>query len=545
MPDNVALEEGRKAFRLRRWTEAFEHLTLAGGSADLDPDDLDLLGTAAILIGKNEEGMEAFVRAHHRHLEHSRPDLAVMSAFRIGFQLMNSDDVAQAGAWLSRAQRVLEESGVDCVGRGYLLFPVGTMTMFGGDAAAAQPIFEEMGSYARRFGDKDLMALSLLCEGECLIMLGRAAEGVALHDEAMLSVTSGEVSPMIAGLIYCAVLQSCQQIFDLRRAHEWTEALTRFCASQPDLVPYRGQCLVHRAEIMQLRGSWPDALQEAERAREVLSRPPPQAAVGDAFYQLGEIYRLRGAFAEAEEAYRRANEFGRTPQPGMAALRLAQGQTETAGATIRRVLEETQDRGLRCKVLAVSVDIMIEAGDTAGARDAAGELAEIAKSLETPYLRAISDQATGAALLAEGEAHGALAPLRSAAAAWHSFEAPYEAALTRVLIGLACRHLGDTDTATLELDAARQTFARLGAAPALARLDELEGKDDRKAPGGLTAREIEVLRLVASGKTNRGIANELVLSEKTIARHISNIFTKLGVATRAAATAFAYEHDLV
>ncbi|MGH2785169.1 MAG: LuxR C-terminal-related transcriptional regulator [Actinomycetota bacterium] len=545
MTDDAALEEGREAYRQHRWRDAFSRLRAARNSKELEPDDLALLATAAFLIGEDDECVEAFGRAHHAYLELGMPDRAARCAFRAGFQFMNRGDMAQAGGWFGRGQRVLDEAGIDCVERGYLLFPVGTMTMFGGDPAAAQPIFQQIGEYGERFRDPDLKAMSRLGEGECLIMLGRVAEGTALHDEAMLAVTSGEVFPMITGLIYCAVIETCRELFDWRRSREWTDALTRWCASQPDLVPYRGQCLVHRAEIMQLHGEWPGALDEAERAREVLSRPPPQPAVGEAFYELAEIHRLRGDFAKAESGYRSANESGKSPQPGVALLRLAQGQVDAAFATITRVVSETAERRQRCRMLAALVDIALAAGNVASARHAADELTELAAVLGAPYIDAIAQQATGAVLLAEDDPRGALAALRSAATVWHSLEAPYEAALGRVLIGSACRKLGDSDSAAIDLDAARRTFERLGAGPALARIDELEGRTGRKEAGGLSAREIEVLRLVAAGKTNRGIASDLVLSEKTVARHLSNIFTKLGVPTRAAATAYAYEHDLV
>ena len=546
MPDDAALEAGREAIRLRRWTQAFEQLSLARGAADLEPEDLDRLGTAAFLIGRNDDSIDALNRAHHGYLQLGQPDRAARTAWKAGFQFMNRGDVAQASGWFTRGVRVMDEAGLDSVERGYFIVPVAVMTMFGGDPATAQTLFGLIGEYGQRFGDADLMALSRLGGGQCLIMSGRVSEGVALLDEAMLAVVSDEVSPLVSGLIYCAVIETCHTIFDLRRAQEWTAALSRWCESQPGLVPYRGQCLVHRAEIMQLHGEWGDSLDEAERARDVLSRPPPQPAVGLAFYQLGEIHRLRGEFAKAEEAFRKGNEHGKTPQPGLALLRLVQGHVDPATATIRRVLDETDDPPERCKILAAAVEIMLVAGDVAGARKAADELTEIASKIDAPYLHAMSHQATGAVLLAEGNAAGSLGSLRSAASGWQALDAPYEGALARIMIGMACRALGDDDSAGLELDAARQTLTRLGAAPALARLDELEGKtDERATPGGLTAREIEVLRLVAAGKTNRGIANELVLSEKTVARHISNIFTKLGVPTRAAATAFAYEHDLV
>jgi ATP/maltotriose-dependent transcriptional regulator MalT len=321
--------------------------------------------------------------------------------------------------------------------------------------------------------------------------------------------------------------------------------LTAWCAAQPDLVPYRGQCLLHRAELLQLRGAWPDALEEASRAYQRFLQPTAHPAAGAAAYQQAELHRLRGETAEAEEAYRRASRWGREPQPGLALLRLGQGQPGAARAAIRRALDEATDRADRCRLLPAQVELALAGGDLAAARAAADELALAAGELDAPLLRATATAAQGEVQLAEGDARAALGALRAAAAAWRELEAPYEAARARVGVGLACRALGDQDSAAMELDAARWAFQRLGAAPDLARLDALAGPDPAGAAGGLTAREVEVLRLVATGRTNRAIAGELVLSERTVDRHVSNILTKLGVASRAAATAWAYEHQLI
>jgi DNA-binding CsgD family transcriptional regulator len=539
-----ARAHGRECFDRRAWADAFAELSAADGEAPLEPEDLERLATAAYLLGRDEDSVQVWERAHHELLRRGDEERAARCAGWMVFVLMNGGEFARGGGWLARARRLLDDGQRDCVERGHLLVPLAFQHAVAGDWPSAHAISGQAAEIGDRFGDIDLVTLARNIQGRALIGQGKAVEGMTLLDEVMVAVIADEVSEIVAGAVYCSVIEACQEVFDLRRAQQWTAALTHWCDSQPDLVPFSGNCLVHRAEIMQLHGAWPDAVDAAQRACERLLRRS-QPAVGAAFYQQGELHRLCGEFAQAEEAYHQASRSGRDPQPGLARLRLAQGQVDAAEATIRRAAAGAQDRVARSRLLPALVEIMFAAGDARAAGAAADELSEMAGDLDAPLLRALATHGEGAVLLLEGDARAALGALRHAWTAWRELEVPYEAARVRVLIGLACRELGDEETAEMELDAARSVFEQLGAVPDLARARALSREAPAKPAGGLTARELDVLRLVATGKTNRSIAADLFLSEKTVARHVSNIFTKLGLSSRAAATAYAYEHDLV
>lgn len=552
MQPTEILERGREAFDRRAWADAYELLGHADHTMTLEPADMERLATSAYLSGHDDDSTDAWGRAHQAW--YGRGDLgrAVRSAFWLGFSLVQRGDMAQGGGWLARADRLVEEHALDTVERGYLLIPAGLTAMGAGDFDTALERFGEVSSLAGRFGDRDLAALGLLGGGEALLRSGRTSEGLRLYDEAMVSVSAGETSPTISGLVYCAVIDWCQRVFDLRRAREWTAALDRWCDHQPGLVRYRGQCLVHRAQVLQVRGEWNAAIAEVEAACRRLS-DPPDPAVGMAHYQLGELHRLRGDLQAAEAAYRQAHAAGRDPQPGLALLRLAAGSADTAAAAIAAALESASDSVTRAQLLPAYGEIMLAVGRRQDAAAASDELDELARDGGT-MLSAVAAQTRGAVLVAGAEAKAALVPLRDALDAWQQLGAPYEAAQVRVLLAAACRQLEDRDRVELECDAARDVFDALGAAPALARLDRLLDDEAQGAAGAsgalrsdrpVTDRELEVLRLVAGGHTNREIAGELAISEKTVERHLGNIFTKLDVSNRAAATAHAYDHGLL
>lgn len=537
-----ALDRARDAAAHRAWRAAAEAYLAADREHPLPLEDLEAAGLAAHLSGDGDAAIDLWTRAYREAEAGGDLGRAAMRAFWLGMMLSQRGEVVLGGGWLARAGRLIEEGGLDGVERGFLQVPAGLGALEAHDPQRALASFERGADIAARFADPDLTALARLGRGRALIELGEIQRGISLLDEAMVGIAAGEVNPVIVGVVYCAAIEGFQAVFDLRRAQEWTDVLTRWCADQPDLVPFRGRCLVYRAELMRLHGQWDEASDEARRAEEWLSKPPPEPAVGEAMYQRAELARLQGSAEAAETWYRAASRWGRSPQPGLALLRLRQGRTAGAVTMIRRALADASTNVARAGLLDAAVEIDLAAGRIRTALEHARELAATADRTSSPLLAAEANRADGLVRLADGHPDSALARLRSAVAGWEELGMPYELARTRLGVAAALRALGEHDVAEIELDAARAILRDLGATPDLDRLDSLvTGPPDR---GALSARELEVLRLLATGRTNRSIAEELGLSERTIDRHVSNIFDKLDVSSRAAATAFAYEHGL-
>jgi DNA-binding NarL/FixJ family response regulator len=530
------LKLGREAVAARRWSAATEALEAANEQCALDASDLELLATALFMVGRAQEHLVVLERAQQRHVEAGSLRAAGACAFWLGMQLFMGGELSRGGGWLARASRLIEQDGSDCVERGYLMMPEAYRAEAAGDLDAAVTAAVAAADVARRFGDPDLLALATLTEGRLLVAGGRIREGLERLDEAILGVTSGEVSPRPSGIVYCSAIDGCRMAFDPRRAREWTDALYAWCETQPDMLAFTGDCHLHRGELLELHGSWTEALAELERAAQRARRGGNVRVAAGAAYRRGEIHRLRGEIDAAEEAYRDAARGGREPQPGLALLRATQGDTAAAVATMRRLRDDAADPSERARLLPAYVEIMLGADELDAAREGCDELDAIVADRPSDLLSASAAHVRGAVTLAAGDPRAAHPPLRKALGAWHELDAPYEAARVRLLLADACRALGDEDSAQVELQAARETFDALGVLP------EMEAARDIH---GLTARELEVLRLVAAGRTNRAIAKELVLSERTVDRHVSNILAKLRVPSRSAATAYAYEHRLI
>ena len=545
MVDAVAdLEQGRECFAQQSWVQAYELLSAADVHSGLGPEDLEALASSAYMVGRDADYVDSMERAHRGYVDAGQPHPAARCGFWAGLNLLARGEQSRANGWFGQVERLLAREGGECIEQGYLLIPDLLAAEDRGDAHAAYATASKTAAIAERFGDPDLMALTMMSQGHALVRLGRREEGMRLVDETLVMVTTDRLSPIVNGIIYCSTIDFCQSVYELRRAREWTEALTQWWERQPEMVAYTGVCLVHRAEIMEMAGAWQDALDEARRAHDRFERGTASGrAIGRGHYRQGELHRLRGEFAEAEAAYGEAAGCGCEPQPGLALLRLAQGRDEDAAAGIRRALGEARGDD-RLSLLPACAEVMIALGELEEARAAAEELERSAERLQSTLLDAIAERARGATELADGNPGDALVALRRSFHLWEELGVPYEAARARVLIGTACRALSDEDAAALELDAARAAFAELGAVTDLGRLDRLTPGGAR-TPRDLTDREVEVLRLVAAGQSNREIAAALTISEHTVARHLQNIFAKLGVSSRTAAGAFAFEHDLV
>ncbi len=523
--------EADAAYDARAWRRAFE---LYAGSPDLDARDLDRFAVSAMLSGRMDDYFAIRERTYHQMLEAGEHLEAARAALWIGTQKMVQGEFGAGGGWMARAARLVAENDTGSALRGYLLIAEAFGALSEGDLNRAISMTAEASEIGRQHHDPDLTSLALHQEGLFLLEAGRTDGGLACLDEAMVALSGGELSPMVTGIVYCGAISGCWCVYELRRAQEWTAAMTAWCDAQPDLVNFTGECKVRRAELKQLQGSWSAALEELAGVTGADADP---WAAGCAAYVRGDLDRLQGAFEAAEEGFAEAAGLGFEPQPGLALLRLARGSSQAAAAMMRRSLAETTEVGKRVELLFAATEIMLAVAEKDEAAKAVEELATLAARNRSPMVTALHQQALGALRIAEERPEAALAPLRSALATWVRISAPYQEARTRVLLATACRTLGDRESADRELDRAKRLYADLGATPDVTRLSGGEG--------GLSARELEVLRLVATGATNKAIAAQLVLSERTVDRHVSNILTKLGVSTRAAATARAFDRQLI
>ncbi len=535
------LHRARDSYERREWVAAYRALTDLADDA-LNAADFEALAITAYLLGRRNDVVQALQRAHQISLQAGDRPAAVRAAYGLAIVLWQAGEVAVGNGWHGRAARIIEEIDDDVAERGYV-FDADLMShVFKGEFAEAFALAPRITDYGRRFGEPDLVALGVHAEGRLMLYAGSVAEGLERMDEALAGVMAGEVGPVTAGRVYCSTIEACQEVSDFGRAGEWTRALTRWCDAQPGLLAYTGQCATHRGQLLRLHGAFADAVQELERAVERYAAFGGDPAVGQAQYELGETHRLLGDLASAERSYQAAAEHGHPGQPGRALLWLAQDRSKDAAAAVRRLLAERQGPVPRVQILPAAVQVLVAAGDVDEAAPLAEELLGLGARFGCTALRAAGHHAVALSALSSGNEGDAVDSAQRSLELWAQLSAPYEMARSRVVLGRALRVMGDEHSAVAELESALSELTALGAGPDRREVAALLATAER--PGGLTSREVEVLRLVATGMSNNEIAHELTLSEKTVARHLSNIFTKLDVASRTAAAAFAYQHHL-
>jgi DNA-binding CsgD family transcriptional regulator len=561
------LGRARELHLQSRWAEACDEFAATDQLAPLAADDLEAFAEAAQVLGRGEQAISILRRAYQARVEAGEIDRAVVSAFWLWQALIINAEFARANGWLAQVRSLVKERVIADVpaaadshapkrparpdqpgpidDNGWLLVGDAYALIAAADYDSAVQLLTRAAESGSRRRQTDLVAFATMMCGRALIKSGRLQDGLGRLDEAMLLVVDHDTSPRATSMLYCSAIGTCHEAREFARAREWTLALGTWLDSLPQLGgAYFGDCRIYRSHLKRLCGAWRDALDEVTVVCDDLSRSFGQRIAGRAFYELGETHRLLGN-PEAEEAYRRAGECGAPTQPGLALLRLAQRDIDTAAAGIRRALAETQGRLERLGLLSACVTIMLAAGDVEAAEAAVDEMTLIAEVFDTPAVQIEVAAASGAVALAEGDAATALPLLRSATRWWREIDAPHAVATLSVSIALACRLIGDEEAANFELESARTIFARLGAGPDLRRVETLVHPSHPVDSHGLSAREIQVLRLIAAGKTNHAIAGELFLSERTVHRHVSNIFDKLGVRSRTAAASYGIQHHIV
>lgn len=543
------INEARAHYSKRDWADAYSTLRRADAISPLQAEDLSRLIWSAGLLGHDAEMLAAQERLYQISLDEGNELEAARSAFWLGFRLFSLGEQGKASAWLTRAERIAAQASRACAVQGYLLLPRVHRAFGQGEYSQAAELAAEAITIGEQCKDPDLTALGRNLRGRALLRCGDVHNGLAMLDEAMLSVANGELSPLVTGLVYCNVIAGCQQIQAIERSREWTEALSQWCNSQPQLIKFTNACFAHRAEMRLFYGQWDEALSEAQRSAALDSDPRgARDAAANGLYQQAEVYRLRGKYSDALTSYEKVAAMGRDPLPGLALLRLAQGQKEMAASALRRLSATTKEPLQRIQFLFALIHVLVQASAQQEAHEASEELDRIATQFDSSVLKASAAQARGEVLLVAGKADEALMCLRQALDMWHMLGTPYHAASTGLLMAQCYCAMDDSDAAAMQLRNIKTVFESLGAKPDLDKVSTLLATVEKDSTTmdshELTKRELQVLKLVATGATNKAIANELGLSDKTIERHLGSIFSKLGLTSRAAATAYAFQHGL-
>ncbi len=530
----MAIIPAREAYERRDWRAVVDRL--GGDRSTLDTDDLVLLSDAAWWLGDSPTAMEISEAIYQRFSTAGDEAAAADRALRLAEAWFTRGDLQIGEAWVARARRLLSGLPRSAL-HGYLLYAdaAGDLDLTGDPTPAAEAA-SELRRLEEEFQDPTLGCFALALGGMASVRAGDTTTGFAQLDEAMLPVLAGHVDPLWSGDIYCTVIHLCDDLADLSRMRSWTSALAHWAIPLSETFMYAGVTRIHELQLIAAEGDWDTVERELGDQSANLVGAHGWLA-GEGYYTLGEVRRLRGDVAGAEQAFGRARELMHDAQPGSALVLRDTGDSTGALAQLREALAD-QNRLVRARMLLPAVELALGEGDASYAETLTCELEETASWYGTPGLVARAEQARAAVLLHAGDAAAAVPPLERAARIHREQRHRHASAMVHEQLAAATRALGDSERARAEEATAIAIYKRLGARPDLERLSR------RDLPGGLTEREAEVLRRVAAGASNREVAEALTISEKTVGRHLANIFTKIGVSSRTAAAAWAHEHRL-
>ena len=527
------LMTARTAHARRDWHASYQAFARAGEEAVLCTDDLDAMAVAAWRLGRGKESLRVAERVFAQ-LSRTDPSSAAMKAVELGLAWFTRGDVNIGRGWMNRARRLLDAES-EGESHGYLVYLEALVAMVSRDADALANRVTTLQGICGRLDSPALTALCRVAEALAAIGETRIADAYALIDEAMLPVLADEVPIDWAGDIYCVVLNQCHRLADLPRMREWTHSMDRWCTDFAASANYGGVCDVHRLQI-QAAGDDYRMLEERLAAASSALEEVNGYAAAEGYYQLGEVRRLRGNAEGALAAFARARALGKDPQPGEALLRCAQGDGDRAWTDLRVALAG-EDLSGRMRLLHGAVDVALARGSVEEAERHCAEMESGAEAFGTPGFRAWAAHARGAILVQQGQHPDALASLEAALREYRTQQSRYETAQVYEWMAVAHRGLGDEELAAADTATAENIYAQLGVEPA-----HVCGAT---TPGGLTRREIEILAHIASGATNKQVAEQICISEKTVGRHLANIYAKLGVSSRTAAVTWAYANNVI
>lgn len=531
----AVLASGRAAYNRGDWMAAYQQFSHVRNQSSLTVEDLGQFSSAAFSCGMVKDMLSSSEELFHRLLREGKASQAAMKALSLGLMWVLRGDTVVGSGWINRARRVLR-SEPESVEHGFLLYLEAAYALAYYDSGPSETAAPELSRMGERLQSPALTCLSLVLSGLVDVRHGRCADGFAQLDEAMLPVLAGQVAPEWAGDIYCTVIHACHQLADLRRMRAWTSATERWCEQFTNGITYSGICRVHRLQMLSFEGGWEALEEELIRSAADLEDRNGWAA-GEGYYQLGEIRRLRGNTSEAWKAFSRARELGIEPQPGEALLYVASGRPDVGWSALRTVLD-VPDRLARARLLLPAVAVANLLGFHDEAERLCSDLEKTAADYSSAGFQAWACHARALLLTSQSRPDESLPLLGLAARDYQDLHSRYDLAKIYELMGQAHLDLGQPELAAANTSAALEIYRELGAAPDIRRLSPAV------SPGGLTPRELEVLICLAQGASNKEIAASLFISQKTVGRHVANIFTKLGVSSRTAAAAWAHDQNL-